>query len=92
MAEFYNKCLNNVVIYDNTLKTKQRLRWLHVDEISRLMGLAIRQYGPRTMFWDLEEDGPLSWYDWSIGLTGNKAPAVRHSGLSSRLMRASSQE
>ncbi|MBI2451527.1 hypothetical protein HYV50_00445 [Candidatus Pacearchaeota archaeon] len=66
-AKFYVKLGNNVLIYDSTLKRKDKLRKLHLAEKSILLARAIGKFGHNDFaFWDPERDGKLRDYDWSI--------------------------
>lgn len=64
-AEFYNKINNNVLMFDPTLSSKEKLRHLHLDEKSILIGRAIGKYGhDEIAFWDFERDNALKDYKW----------------------------
>jgi len=66
-AEFYNKLCNNLVIYDPSLSSKDKLRKLHVAEKSILLARAIGKFGHDDFcFWDTGRDGKLKDYDWSV--------------------------
>ncbi len=66
-AEFYKKLCNNIVIYDPTLDSKDKLRNLHLDEKCILIARSIGTYRhDETMFWDPARDGKLRDYNWSI--------------------------
>ena len=66
-VEFYKKLCNNVLVYDPTLTSKDKLRALHLAEKSVLLARAIGKYGNDDFaFWDGPRDGRLRDYDWSI--------------------------
>lgn len=66
-ARFYSKLRNNVLIFDPTLDSKDKLRKLHLDEVSILLGRAIEHFGQHDFaFWDPTRDGIYKNYDWSI--------------------------
>ena len=57
---------NNIVIYDPTLSSKDKLRKLHVAEKSILIGRAIGRFGAdEIMYADGARDGKLENYDWN---------------------------
>jgi hypothetical protein len=64
--EYYNygqKLDNNLLIYDPTLQSKDKLRNAHLDEKCILLGRAISVKGPwKTAYWDSKRDGPLVRY------------------------------
>ncbi len=68
MVDIYKKFCNNIIIYDPTLKSKDKRRKLHVDEKSILIARAIGVLGhDETMFWDPKRDPKtLKDYDWKI--------------------------
>jgi hypothetical protein len=62
-AMFGNKLENNVMIYDPTLKSKDKLRNLHLDEKCILLGRGISTHGSyNTAYWDEGRDGPIKSY------------------------------
>lgn len=64
-AEFYKRLCNNIVIFDPTLHSKNRLRKLHVAEKSILIARSISVLGhDNSMYWEPERDGKLKDYDW----------------------------
>ena len=66
-AEFYMKLCNNVLVYDPSLASKDKLRKPHVAEKSILLARAIGRFGNDDFaFWDPERDGKLKDYDWSV--------------------------
>ncbi|MFH1801892.1 MAG: hypothetical protein ABH864_00400 [archaeon] len=66
-AEFYTKLCNNVLVYDPSLESKDKLRKLHVAEKSLLLARAIGQFGHDDFaYWDPARDGKLKDYDWSV--------------------------
>jgi len=67
LAEFYKKLCNNVLVFDPTLLSKDKLRKPHLAEKSILIARAIGKLGhDETMFWDPERDGRLKDYDWGV--------------------------
>lgn len=61
----YQKINNNILIQDKTLKSKDQLRKLHLDEISTLLARSIAILGetPReTMYASLKRDGKIKNY------------------------------
>ena len=68
-AEFYRRLLHNSVIFDPTItdqKNPEKLRALHINEVSRLLALYVARRGSAHAFWDLSRDGPIKDYDYSI--------------------------
>lgn len=62
-AYFSEKIDNNIVIFDKTLSSKDKLRNLHLDEKCILLARAIKVKGPwNTIFWDPSRDGPIKDY------------------------------
>lgn len=65
-AEFYKKLCNNVLVYDPTSQSKDKLRKPYVAEKSILLGRAIAVFGHDDFaFWDPARDGRLKDYDWA---------------------------
>ena len=73
-ADFYLKLENNVLIYDPSIKNKDKLRKLHLAEKSILWARAIGIFGHDDIaYWDPSRDGKLKNYDWKIkGLRGEE--------------------
>jgi len=66
-AEFYFKLENNVLIYDSSIETKDKLRRLHLAEKSILWARAIGRFGHDDIaYWDPARDGKLRDYDWEM--------------------------
>ena len=66
-AEFYMKLCNNIVVYDETLSSKNKLRKLHLDEKCILIARSIGLLGAnQTMYCDSKRDGHLADYDWKM--------------------------
>jgi len=66
-ADFYTKLCNNVLIYDPTLNSKNKLRKLHLAEKSILLARGIGKFGHDDFaFWDWGRDGKLKDYDWGL--------------------------
>jgi hypothetical protein len=66
-SDFYRKLGNNVLVFDNTLSSSDKLRKLHIDEKSILIARLIGKYGnDKTMFWDSARDGRIKDYDWCL--------------------------
>ncbi|MFA6022685.1 MAG: hypothetical protein WC781_01205 [Candidatus Pacearchaeota archaeon] len=66
-ADFYKRICNNVLIFDPTLESKDKLRKLHIDEKSILFARAIGVLGhDEIAYWDAERDGKLKDYNWRI--------------------------
>ena len=66
-TRFSVKCDNNVLIYDPTLDSKDKLRNLHLAEKSILMGRAIVILGhDEFAYWDPTRDGNFKDYSWSL--------------------------
>ena len=64
-ADFYRKLSNNVLIYDPELKTKEKLRKLHLAEKSILLGRAIGHFGHDDFaFWNPVRDGIYRDFKW----------------------------
>ena len=62
-ADYYGKLCNNVMIYDPTLTSRDKLRNLHLDEKCILLGRSIKVKGPyETAFWDPARDGHIKNY------------------------------
>jgi len=65
-ADFYTKLNNNVLIYDPSLQSKDKLRKPHIVEKSVLLARAIRVFGhDETAYWDPVRDGKLRDYVWT---------------------------
>jgi len=65
-VEFYKKLNNNILIYDPSLTGEIKLRKLHLDEKSILIGRGICKLGHEDFaFWDPERDGKLKDY-WPV--------------------------
>jgi hypothetical protein len=66
-AKFAKKLCNNVLIYDPTLRGKEKLRKLHLAEKSILLARAIGEFGhDEIAFWEPARDGRLKDYDWGF--------------------------
>jgi hypothetical protein len=66
-GDFYRNLCNNVLIFDPTLKSKEKLRNLNIGEKSILISRSISVMGhDETMYWDASRDGKLKDYDWGI--------------------------
>tara|TARA_Y100000310_G_scaffold313510_1_gene361944 strand:+ start:188 stop:1252 length:1065 start_codon:yes stop_codon:yes gene_type:complete len=64
-AEFYTKLNNNVLIFDPTLTSKDKLRKPHLAEKCILLARAIGKFGhDEFSYWDPGRDGKLKDYDW----------------------------
>ncbi|MCX6706525.1 MAG: hypothetical protein NT001_00060 [Candidatus Woesearchaeota archaeon] len=63
-ADFYNKLRSNVVIFDPSLSSKDKLRKLHIDEISILIARSIAVLGPEEVMWNLSRDGKFKDYEF----------------------------
>ncbi len=62
-ARFYELLKNNVIIYDPTLRSKKKLRNLHLDEVCIMLSRSIKVKGPyNTAYWDMTRDGPIKNY------------------------------
>ena len=62
-ASFYDALNNNVMIYDPTLVSKDKLRNLHLDEKCMLLARSIKVKGAyETAFWDPQRDGQIKKY------------------------------
>ena len=60
----YEKFKNNLLVYDPSLESKDKLRWAHVAEISNLLSKAIGVFGhDEIAYWDFERDGSLRKYE-----------------------------
>ena len=68
-ADFYKKLDNNVLIYDPTIKRKDRLRHLHIDEKSMLLARAIGVFGSEeSTLGEIDLSGKkVMDYNWAIG-------------------------
>ncbi len=64
-ARFASNLNNNVLAYDKSLKSKDKLRKLHLAEKSILSGRAIGVFGNEFAYWDPKVDGLIKDYDWS---------------------------
>lgn len=66
-AEFYKKLCNNVVIYDPTLSSRDKLRKLHLAEKSILLARGIGQFGHDDFaYWDPTRDGIYKNFEWKV--------------------------
>jgi hypothetical protein len=66
-VDFYKKLCNNVLIYDGSLKSKEKLRKPHLAEKSILLARAIGVFGHDDFaFWDPQRDGKLKDYNWQV--------------------------
>ena len=64
--EFYKKYVNNLLIYDPSLSSKDKLRKPHVVEKSLLLAKLFGVFNHDEIgFWNPERDGSLRDYDWS---------------------------
>ncbi|MDP3026067.1 MAG: hypothetical protein Q8N63_00015 [Nanoarchaeota archaeon] len=64
-VNLYKNSFNNIIIFDPTLTSKDKLRKLHLDEKSLFIGKSIGIFGPNeTMYCDIERDGNLRNYKW----------------------------
>lgn len=60
---YYEKLNNNIMLYDPSLESKQKLRNLHLDEVCVMLGRAIKVKGPYSaVFWDPKRDGAIKNY------------------------------
>lgn len=67
-AEFYRKLCNNVLIVDSAVKSKEKLRKLHLAEKSILLARAIGVFGHDAIaYWDPVRDGKFKDYEWKSG-------------------------
>ncbi|MDP2925761.1 MAG: hypothetical protein Q8N99_05305 [Nanoarchaeota archaeon] len=67
-ARFSVKCDSNVLVYDPSLSSKDKLRHLHLAEKCILYARAIGHFGHDDIsYWDPTRDGIFKNYDWSIG-------------------------
>ncbi len=67
-AEFYKRLCNNVLIFDPTLSSKDKLRKLHLAEKSILLARAISHFGHDDFaYWDPTRDGIYRDYNWGVG-------------------------
>ena len=65
-VELDRKIRNNVLMLDPKLKSKNKLRKLHLAERSILLARAIGRFGHDEIAqWDSSRDGKISDYDWS---------------------------
>ncbi|MFH1630727.1 MAG: hypothetical protein ABIA21_00690 [Candidatus Aenigmatarchaeota archaeon] len=63
MAKIDDRLRNNMIIFDPSLKSKQKTRKLHIAERSILIARSIGVLGhDETMYWDLERDGKFVDY------------------------------
>jgi len=66
-TEFYKKLCNNVLIFDPSLKTKDKLRKPHIAEKSILLARAIGRFGHNEIaYWDPARDGKIKDYNWAV--------------------------
>ena len=66
-AEFYKKLCNNVLTFDPTLSSKNKLRKLHLAEKSILLGRASGHFGHDDFaYWDPTRDGVYKGFDWRV--------------------------
>ncbi len=66
-AEFYSKLENNVLVFDLTLDSKDKLRHLHLAESSILLSRAIGFFGhDEFSFWDPVRDGIYKNFHWKV--------------------------
>jgi len=66
-AEFYKKLCNNVLIYDPTLSSENKLRKLHLAEKSIILSRAIGHFGHDNFaYWDPTRDGLYKNFNWKI--------------------------
>jgi len=66
-AEFYRKLCNNIIVFDPSLTSRNKLRKLHLDEKCILLGRSIKVLGhDESMFWDPARDGKLRDYEWGV--------------------------
>jgi len=64
-ASFWGKLGNNVLVDDPTLEGKDKLRKMHLDEKSMMIGrLAGVEGVENVLYWDAERDGRIKDYDW----------------------------
>jgi len=64
-AKIYIRLCNNLLIYDPTISTKDKLRKLHLAEKSILLARAIGKFGHEEIaYWEPSRDGKLKDYDW----------------------------
>lgn len=62
-VSYYDALNNNVMIYDPTLTSKDKLRNLHLDEKCMLLARSIKVKGAyETAFWDQQRDGQIKGY------------------------------
>jgi|SRR3989344_1812118 len=62
-AEFYERLNNNILIYDPTLKDKDKRRHLHLDEKSILIARSVGRLGnDEILYWDPVRDGDMKDY------------------------------
>jgi len=66
-VDYYKKLLNNVVVHDETLRSRKGLRKLHVSEQSVLLAAALTEVPHDAFFYAARErDQRLRDYDWSV--------------------------
>jgi hypothetical protein len=63
-ADFYDRLCNNVVAFDPSLSSKDKLRKLHIDEKSILIARSIGVLGPEEAMWNLSRDGKFKDYEF----------------------------
>jgi hypothetical protein len=64
-ADFYRRLENNVIIYDPSMKSRNKLRKLHLPEKSILLARSVGVFGhDATFYWDFERDGKIDSYEW----------------------------
>jgi len=72
-ADFYTKLNNNLLIYDPSLSSRDKLRKLHLAEKCILLARGIGEFGHNDFsFWEPERDGKLKDYNWGAELNGKK--------------------
>jgi len=65
--EFAMKLDNNIIIFDPSLRSREKTRHLHLAEKCILLARSIGVFGhDSTMYWDPVRDGRLKDYDWRI--------------------------
>lgn len=65
-ADFYKRLCNNLLIFDPSMSSKDKLRKLHVAEKSILLARAIRVKGhDEIAYWDYRRDGLIDDYNWT---------------------------
>jgi hypothetical protein len=68
VEEIWRKLNNNLLVYDPTLTSKDKLRQPHLAEKSLILGrsMAKGNYQPEEiLWWDSERDGKISDYQWN---------------------------